>query len=86
MAEYRVKFAASAARELRSLPHEAKLRIGKAVDALCRNPRPRGTRKLMGQKQLFRIRAGDYRIIYDIDDSRKSILITRVRHRGEAYQ
>jgi mRNA interferase RelE/StbE len=83
---YEVQFARSAAKEFRSLPDNIKNRIGIAMDSLCLNPRPRGVRKLVGCEHLYRIRVGQYRVVYEIDDGTQRIRITRVRHRREVYR
>lgn len=83
---YEVQFAHSAAKEFRSLPGNIKHRIGTAIDSLCSNPRPRGVRKLVGSEHLYRIRVGQYRVVYEIDDEMQQIRITRVRHRREVYR
>ena len=84
--DYAVRFANSAAREFRSLPSEIKRRVGEAVDSLQRTPRPAGVRKLRGHHESYRVRIGSYRIVYEIDDSITRILITKIRHRSEAYR
>jgi mRNA interferase RelE/StbE len=86
VAEYGLQFVASAAKEFRSLPASIKGRVGRAVEALRKNPRPDGARKLIGHERFFRIRVGQYRIVYEIDDQAKLIRVTRVRHRREAYR
>lgn len=86
MAKYEVVFVSSAAKEFRSLPIDIKRRIGTAVEMLSQNPRPTGVRKLQGHEQLYRIRVGQYRIVYAIDDQAKLIRVTRVRHRREVYR
>ena len=86
MAEYRVEFVASAAKEFRSLSADLKHRISVVVDTLSQNPRPPGARKLHGHTALYRVRVGHYRVIYEIDDKAKLVRVTRVRHRREAYQ
>ena len=86
MATYEVQFARSAAKEFRSLSIGLKQRIGAAIDSLIRDPRPPGVRKLAGHKHLYRIRVGQYRVVYEIDDKEKLIRITRVRHRREVYR
>ena len=91
MTMYEVHFAASAAREFRSLSRELKPtasvgRIGRAIDGLSGDPRPSGVRKLVGHESLYRIRVGRYRAVYDIDDQGRSIRITRIRHRREVYR
>lgn len=86
MAEYEIRFAASAAREFRALPLDIKRRIGIALDGLRQDPRPRGARKLQGHDQLYRIRVGHYRVVYSIDDQAALLRITRVRHRRDTYR
>lgn len=86
MPEYRIEFAASAAREFRALPGDVKRRVTAAVDSLRAVQRPAGVRKLTGSDRLYRIRVGHYRIVYEIDDKAKLVRVTRVRHRREAYQ
>ena len=85
MDEYAVKFMASAAKEFHTRSVELKHRIGLAVDGLQKNPRPPGVRKVQGHKRLYRIRIGQYRVVYEIDDQAKLVRVTRVRHRKEAY-
>ncbi len=86
MAEYEVHFVSSAAKEFRSLPIDIKRRIGAAVEKLRQTPRPSGVRKLHGYEHLYRIRVGQYRIVYEVDDQANLVRITRVRHRREAYR
>ena len=86
MNEYQIKFKSSAAKEFRKLPSGIKERIREAVNQLTENPRPSGVVKLRGEDRLFRIRIGDYRIVYEIDDSAKLVRVTRVRHRKDVYQ
>jgi mRNA interferase RelE/StbE len=84
--EYQVKFKSSAAKEFRKLPSGIKERIRQAVNQLTENPRPSGVVKLKGEDRLFRIRIGEYRIVYEIDDSAKLVRVTRVRHRQDVYR
>jgi len=84
--EYQIKFKSSAAKEFRKLPPLIKERIREAVNQLTKNPRPSGVVKLKGEDRLFRIRIGEYRIVYEIDDSAKLVLVTRVRHRKDVYR
>ncbi|MEM9540105.1 MAG: type II toxin-antitoxin system RelE/ParE family toxin [Cyanobacteria bacterium P01_E01_bin.42] len=83
---YSLQFKNSAAKEFRGLPTDIKQRIGEAVEELCFDPRPDGVVKLKGDDDLYRIRVGNYRVIYEIDDDEKALLIMRVRHRGDAYK
>jgi mRNA interferase RelE/StbE len=83
---YTVEFARSADRELERLPAPAGRRILEAIRALQVNPRPPGSKKLVGSETTYRIRVGQYRVVYEIDDRARAVLITRIRHRREAYQ
>jgi mRNA interferase RelE/StbE len=84
--EYLVTFAASAKRELRDLPSEAIGRLLPKIRELVQNPRPAGCKKLHRYKDRSRIRAGEYRAVYTIDDERKTVDITRVAHRKDVYE
>lgn len=85
MAEYSITFARSARRELEALDSSIVLRILSKIETLVVHPRPHGSRKLSGEKHLWRIRIGDYRVIYSVLDKERRIDITAVRHRREAY-
>ena len=86
MADYSITFARSARKELEALPNSLIIRIFLKIDALSIEPRPSGCRKLQGLTNLWRIRIGDYRVIYSIDDNTETIDIVAVRHRREAYE
>ena len=86
MAEYEVRFVSAAAKEFRSLPIDTKRRISAIVERFRQTPRPSGVRKLHGYENLYRIRVGQYRVVYEVDDQARLIHITRVRHRREAYR
>jgi mRNA interferase RelE/StbE len=58
----------------------------RAIDGLAVNPRPSGVKKLRGTRDLWRIRVGDYRVVYRVDDSERLVDVSHVRHRREAYQ
>ena len=85
MADYSITFAHSARKELEALPNALIKRILKNIEALSDEPRPNRCRKLQGFKNLWRIRIGDYRVIYSIDDTAEMIDVIAVRHRREAY-
>jgi len=86
MAEYIVTFNRSAEKELDSLDVTLIRRIVPKIDALAKEPRPHGCRKLHGEKDMWRIRIGDYRVIYTINDAEHIVDITGVRHRSKAYE
>ena len=83
---YRVEFLSSARRELLGLPQAVRVRIGARIDALADNPRPPGALKLSGSANLWRIRIGQYRVIYAIEEVPKVVAIVRVAHRRESYR
>jgi mRNA interferase RelE/StbE len=84
--EYAVVFARSARKELQALDHTVAARILKRIEALTRNPRPSGCRKLEGGDNLWRIRIGDWRVVYSVDDARSLVEVSVIRHRREAYR
>ena len=85
MASFSVEWKRSAQKELKSLDRQAIPRIVDAVEALETDPYPLGSRKLVGSEHTYRIRIGDYRVIYNVMASQLVIEIIRVRHRKEAY-
>ena len=85
MDEYEVIFQTSAAKEFRDLTLVTKQKIALVIDKLKRNPRSRQVRKLSGQEGLYRIRVSHYRIIYEIDDVKRLIRVTRIPHRKDVY-
>jgi mRNA interferase RelE/StbE len=83
---YTVSILGAARRELRRIARDEQDRLRAAIRSLAVNPRPAGCVKLTGSDDLWRIRVGNYRVIYQIEDERLMILIVRVRHRREAYR
>lgn len=86
MASFRIEWKQSAKRELRKLPDPARRRILEAVEGLYEDPRPPGSKKLVGVENAYRIRVGDYRIIYSLFTSALCLEIIRVADRKEAYR
>ncbi|MEG5032323.1 type II toxin-antitoxin system RelE/ParE family toxin [Microcoleus sp. AT3-D2] len=86
MSDYLVITARSAQKDLDALPVEISSRIYPQINALGSVPRPPGCLKLKGEKNGWRIRVGDYRVIYTIDDDSCTIDISKVRHRREVYE
>lgn len=85
MANYKLVVKKSVAKDLRSIPNKEVKKILKRISLLCDNPRSEGCIKLSGQER-YRVRQGDYRIIYEIQETELVILIVKVAHRGEVYQ
>ena len=86
MPEYTVVFARSARKELQALDRTVAARILKRIEALRLEPRPSGCRKLEGTDNLWRIRIGDWRVVYSVDDTRTLVEVSVIRHRREAYR
>jgi mRNA interferase RelE/StbE len=84
--EYTLRFKNSAAKEFQGLPTDIKQRVAEAIERLRFNPHPDGVTKLKGDDYLYRIRVGDYRVVYEIDDPEKVLRVIRVRHRRDVYQ
>jgi len=83
---YRILLERSAERDLGRLSYEVHDRIIKAIQGLANNPRPPGCRRLVGSKNDWRIRVGDYWVIYEIADEIRIVRVNRVRHRREVYR
>jgi len=85
MARYSLQFKASVAKDLRSLPSKDVRRILKRIDALAADPRPSGCEKLV-DREVYRIRQGRYRILYEIFDDVLVVLVIKVGSRETAYR
>lgn len=83
---YQVVVERSAEKDLKRLSAETQSRVVAALRSLAKNPRPAGSRKLAGMKSDWRIRVGDYRIIYEIADVIRIVRVHRIRHRREVYR
>lgn len=86
MADYAVVFARSARKELQNLDPQVTRRILKQVEALVTDPRPSGVVKLEGGTDLWRIRVGQWRVVYRVSDRERLIDVIAVRHRSDAYR
>ena len=82
---YSVDIHSPAKKSLFRLPENVQTRIARSMLALADNPRPHGVAKLSG-REAWRIRVGDYRVIYTIDDPRKEVVIYAIGHRREIYR
>jgi mRNA interferase RelE/StbE len=83
---HRIQVAPAAARQLRKLDAAARRRVQAAIELLADQPRPSGARKLAGGSGEWRVRTGDYRIVYEIGDDVLLILVVAVGHRRDVYQ
>jgi mRNA interferase RelE/StbE len=86
VARYAVEIKQSTRKELERLSDSLLARISERIEGLSTNPRPPGCKKLRGYKDLWRIRVGNYRIVYILDDLHKIVSITRIAHRGDIYK
>lgn len=85
MKRYRVELLASAARALRKLPADGKRRVQAMLELLAEDPRPPAARKLTGRPE-WRVRSGDYRVIYAIEDDRLLVLVVTLGRRDAVYR
>ena len=86
VARYVLDIKPSARKELENLSDSLIARLAPKIDGLAADPRPSGCRKLRGYKDFWRIRVGEYRVVYIIDDDRKIVSVTRVAHRRDVYE
>jgi mRNA interferase RelE/StbE len=86
MPSHHVELLPRAARDLEDTPRPIQIRLIRAIDALADAPRPPGCKKLVGDENLWRIRVGDYRVLYEIHDDRLLVLVVRVAHRKDVYR
>ena len=84
--KFRVEFTSRALRDLRGFESQVRIRIGREIDLLEVEPRPRGCQMLKGEKGLYRVRVGDYRVVYEIHDKVLVVLVIRIGHRKDIYQ
>ena len=85
MASYRLLIKPSAARELEAVPPKDRRRIATRIQRLAAEPRPVGAEKLSGQEK-YRLRQGDYRILFSLDDADLTVVIVKIGHRREVYR
>ena len=85
MDSYNLSFKKSAEKELRRVPKPYLEKILSKIANLAGQPRPTGTQMLRGDEQHYRLRQGDYRVVYEIDDTQRRITIIKIGHRREVY-
>lgn len=86
MSPYRVEIARRAVKALATLPRKEQQRVRAAIDLLAANPRPPGGVAMAGEVGVYRVRVGDYRIVYEVFDDRLVVHVVRVGHRREVYR
>jgi len=83
---FTVEVAPAAARQLRKLDYQARRRVQAVIELLASEPRPPGATKLVGGVGEWRVRTGDYRVVYEIHDDVLVVLVIAVGHRGDIYR
>lgn len=84
--KYRVELVPSAARAFGKLDHRTQLRVERKIDSLADDPRPPGARLLSSEERIYRLRVGDFRILYQINDRVLTILVIAIGHRRDIYR
>lgn len=85
MANYELRIKPSAAKELERLPRKDRQKIVQKIRALASEPRPHGSEKLSAEEK-YRVRQGDYRVVYSVNDDYRIVLIVKVGHRKGVYR
>lgn len=85
MASYKLLIKPSAVKELEALPTKDRRKVITKIETLASEPRPHGCEKLSGQER-YRVRQGDYRVVYGIDDAAQTVLVVKVAHRRDVYR
>ena len=83
---YRIEFSPAAEHQFKKLPREIQLRFKPRLDGLMNNPFPRGVKKLSGEENIYRLRVGDHRIIYQVQQKALLVLVVKLGHRKEVYR
>ncbi len=83
---FKIQWRVSTKKDLRKLPPQEVARIVAAVEDLAQEPFPRGSEKLSGSEHTYRIRVGDYRVVYEVFTQSRIVEIQRARHRKDVYR
>ena len=86
MDSYRIEFTRSAEKDLRKIGKSRIAAIYREIEGLSADPRPHGVKKLAGADRTYRIRVGDYRVVYEIEDDVLLVLVIRIAHRKDVYK
>jgi mRNA interferase RelE/StbE len=82
---YKINVTPAALKELGNLPRDVQVRVGTKIGDLATTPRPSGVKKLKGVQNVYRVRVGDFRVVYTVDDGAQEVTITAVGDRKEIY-
>lgn len=83
---YSIDFTNAARRQLKKIPHQDRTTILDAIETLASNPRPPASKNLVGIKNSYRLRVGNYRVLYEVIDNQLLITVFRTGHRREVYK
>lgn len=86
MAGYRIDLTRSCTKDLDGLPPNEAARILATIESLAANPRPQRCKKLTGSARSYRVRVGNYRLLYEVNDLNKAVTVYAAGHRGEVYK
>ena len=86
MPPYALRFSKRVEKELGALPLEIRERLVRAAESLPVDPRPSGCKKIVGEERAYRIRVGNYRMVYEVHDGELVILVVRAGHRRDVYR
>lgn len=86
MANYKIEITASAEKSLKKIPKKDLEKVVEAIQVLAISPFPSGCRKLKGEEDVYRVRQGNYRIIYEIIDNKLIVLVLKIGHRKDIYK
>ena len=83
---YSIQFTPRARRDLKGVDRSAQLRLRTHIDRLAVDPFPAGAKKLQGNEPYYRIRVGDYRVVYQVDGKQLVVIVVKIGHRKEVYR
>lgn len=83
---YRIEFSRCAEKQFKKLPSQIQQLLRPQIDALVENPRPTGVKKLEGEDNRYRIRVGNYRVVYEVQQEVLLVILLRIGHRREVYR
>lgn len=86
MAVYKIEISRSAEKQIEAMPHRDRLRVIETIQALASEPHPAGSKKLSGYRDVFRVRTGNYRILYSVERARILVVVLKVGHRKDVYR
>ena len=86
MEPFSIQWRNSTRKDIRSLPRQEVARVVEAVGELAKDPLPHGSHKLAGSERTYRLRVGDYRVVYEVFSDARIVEVQRVRHRKDVYR